>query len=208
MSGFLNILHRPEECVMLVAFPLTEEQFINDLKPESQKDYAKQEAKKYHFTPHYLWEYDQVPLVKVIEDTCTAVQQRGVTVIQRAMLEDFRNLFGLRVVTPFAHYNRDLEQIELCDRLHPADEIVDAFDSRYSGYCDLSVCNSIILQDKLKAKFGDAVHARASKRTVEIKVHLILYKYLIESLSKKSQNYLVEQIKQRTLFFEYLKTQV
>jgi len=205
MSGILAKVHKPKDCILLVAFPMTEERFINDLKPASSNDYAKSTANRYKLLPRALWQYHHLPLVKVITNVAATVQQQGVTVKLNTSLDDLQELSEFSVVTIVAHFKEASRQIELCDGLHSINTVTSQFDKKFCGVVDLSVCNSVYLQDGIKEKLGDNCLIRANRDPAEIKLHLIMYKQVIAILSQLEVNYLQEMIKFRMNLNQYIK---
>lgn len=193
-GSVLSVIHKPKNCLLLVAFPLTEEEFLNDLRPESPKDYAKMTASKFKFLPHFLWMHNHLPLVKTIKDCAGTVSPLGVTVKLQATPSDLNDISGYSVVTLVAHFNNKQQEVEFSDKLYSIDEVAGMADENFRGVFDLSVCNSKFLQDKLKDKYGDRCFVKANIDLAEIKIHLILYKNVIEMLSKFETNYLTAML--------------
>ena len=203
--NWINAIHKPSDCLLLSAFALTEQEFNNELKEETDKDYAKGVLSKYKFLPQHLYKYKHNRLVQTIEKVGEKVQQLGVTVKLHAKLEDLHNLTSFKVITLIAHFNDNRKLIELSDKLHTTQQFVDAVDKNFQGFWDLSVCNSIHLQDCLKNEFGDQCIVRANKGLAEIKFHLVLYQNIIERLHKIDANYYAEMINLRLQLVQLLK---
>lgn len=201
----LNSNTKPANCLLLIAFSLTETEFIKDLSPESIKEYARLTASNYKLLPHFLWLHHHLPLVNAIKNTAAAVERLGVTVQLNTTLKNLQPLAGFDIVTIVAHFNNEKCQIELSDRLHSIDEFVAHTDNNFRGIFDLSVCNSTLLQDRLKEKFGDTCFVKANRDLAEIKIHLVLYKNVIEMLNKFDTNYLTAMMKLKGELNTYIK---
>jgi len=204
MGSILDDIHSPKDCLLLIAFPLSREAFMSDLESNSPKDYAKTTAKRFKLKPWALYDYHHSALLKCINDTAAAVSQLGATVKLNTELKNLAELSAFKVVNLQAHYNDGLQQIELSDGLHAVEAVVSAFDSRFAGILDLSVCNSTILQDLLKAQFGDQFYIKANRELAEIRYHLVMYKQTIRLLAGSKSNYLVESITLRKKMIEHI----
>jgi hypothetical protein len=208
MSNVMSEIHKPEDCLLLLALPLTKDIFLKDLERDSRKDYAKSTAKRYKLLPWALYQYHHLPLINILTSVAKAVSGNGVTVRLSTTLEDLQDLSGFKVVTLVAHYDDEKSLVEFSDSLYTADEVGLHFDQRFSGILDLSVCNSTILQDKLKDIFGDRFFIKANREKAEIKAHLIFYKKVIELLGKSETNYLTETFELRKKLNQYIKSKV
>ena len=195
MSNIFDKIHKPKNCLLLIALPVTEGDFYKDLEDESLKDYAKLRARLMKFRPESLWKIDHLPLVNLLKNTALVVEKAGVTVKWNVCLKDLKDLSNFDVVTLVAHFNNEKKQVELYDKLHSVDDIVANFDETFTGFLDLSVCNSTVLQDKMKEKYEHQFFIKANKGLAELKIHLKIYKAIIQLLSRKDNNYLTTSMR-------------
>ena len=54
MQGYVNRITKPQKCLFAVTLPLTKKDFLDDLKTEANKDYAKSRQRKLHFNDEVL----------------------------------------------------------------------------------------------------------------------------------------------------------
>ena len=153
MSNIFDKIHKPKNCLLLIALPVTEGDFYKDLEEASLKDYAKLRARLMKFRPEFLWKIDHLPLVNLLKNTGRIVEQEGVTIKWNVTLKDLNDISSFDIVTLIAHYTNETGQVELYDKLHTVNEVVLSIDEHFRGILDLSVCNSTILQDKIKERF-------------------------------------------------------
>jgi hypothetical protein len=117
-----NILESvtPRDCALALAIPLSKEQFLEDLKQPSDKDYACH-IKRQNYREDYIDE-DYWALIygwaeSIISQICNEVEKRGVTVRRCVTLKDFYELTdNFKIVTLVAHWRfLELKPDELID---------------------------------------------------------------------------------------------
>jgi len=92
----------------VLAIPLTREQFLQDLRQSSDKDFAKH-VKSSSFQPgtsdEYYWEMVYEPIARLTESICAKAESLGVTVNRAAQLADLVTLLReFKVVTLVTHW--------------------------------------------------------------------------------------------------------
>lgn len=97
----------PSDCLLAVALPLTREEFLDDLRPESSKDYAKFYRSNLWGRPseEAAWASYREHLSNLIEGVVAEVECLGVKVVRGVSLADLPSLLAYRpVVTLVSHW--------------------------------------------------------------------------------------------------------
>lgn len=79
--------------------------------------------------------------------------------------------------------------IELFDGMYSIDKFVKCIPNNFANLFDLSICNSIMLQDEIKKSHRQCI-VFASKDTVRLDYKIIFYKGLIKKLQQKNMSYI------------------
>jgi hypothetical protein len=87
--------------------------------------------------------------------------------------------------------------IELFDKIHSIDSFVKSIPNNFTNLFDLSICNSIMLQDEIKRQHNNCT-VFASKDTVRLDYKIIFYKGIIKKLKQKEMSYI-------NAYFELIK---
>ncbi|HTU21775.1 MAG TPA: hypothetical protein VMG10_27300 [Gemmataceae bacterium] len=101
----LNRPVRPGDCTLALAIPLSEAEFLRDLKNDAPKDLAKSIRREWPLRGEFVYAERYRPLVDIVCDVANEVQSLGVTVCRGTRLADLPALFERhKVVTLVAHW--------------------------------------------------------------------------------------------------------
>ena len=131
-----------------IAVPYTEEQFYSVCR-RNDSDFIRGLEQKYHCTDHDLWNYYK-KTAKEINNTISYIKERGTTVIDSLSIGDIKSFDNFDVVIIVAHHSSSANEIELCGGMVKDEDFVEAFPSEFSGWLDLSCCESERLQSLMR----------------------------------------------------------
>ncbi|HEV7920360.1 MAG TPA: hypothetical protein VGR02_06165 [Thermoanaerobaculia bacterium] len=96
------------DCALGIAVPLTGEEFLDDLRPSSGKDFAPHVRRMNELegaADEFYWSSVYAPIAMAVERSCAAVERAGAHVQRRITLADLRPLLEqYKVVTLVAHW--------------------------------------------------------------------------------------------------------
>jgi hypothetical protein len=180
---------RPHECALGIAIPLTREDFFREMSENSNKDFIRHFARKFEgFTENYIWQRYEDEL-KIVNQTISVVEQKGVRITKNLTLEAFGNLFqGFQVVSLFSHWKEASKQIEFYDRLYTIDDVSAVIPTDYKGILDFTVCNSAIFAQKFKENHRES-QVIVNRNTTHLAYRMLIYRGIIELLVQQEMDY-------------------
>jgi hypothetical protein len=96
------------DCALGIAVPLTREEFLDDLRPSSGKDFAPHVRRVNELegaADEFYWSSVYAPIATAVERSCVAVERAGVYVRRRLALAELQPLLEqYKVVTLVAHW--------------------------------------------------------------------------------------------------------
>lgn len=92
-------------------------------------------------------------------------------------------------------------RVEFYDRCYTIDEIAAAFPVDYNAIFDLSICNSLLLAEAIRARCGSAA-ILCNKYPASLKFKLILYKHMIKWIHTHDDTWIDADIKIRKALIE------
>jgi hypothetical protein len=183
----------PAECALAFAIPTTAEEFVADLAAGPAKDFAahvtRRAAAATDADRRALFDASPYPPALAILDGVAAdAAAHGVTVVRRLDLDALPGLLGrFAVITLVTHCTGEL--VEFFDGMHPVADMVTRVPYRSGAILDLSMCNSAVPADAVKARHPEW-EVGSNRRVLELRKSLILYKHRIRLLAASPVNYI------------------
>jgi hypothetical protein len=188
MPGIAEKIIKPGDCLLAISLPLKKEDFIRDLYSDS-KDYAKSRKMRYKFNDDALWETDHAPFVESYKKYRREMTDYGLTVKEDFRISDLRDIGKYDVTTFITHSIVASRQIEFYDGLYTDADFVENLPVAHNKILDLTICNSIFLQDAIKQKYKECI-VFANKHPANLDFRLIFYRSLMKLLFSRDLNYL------------------
>lgn len=281
---------KPKDCLLVIGIPLTIEDFLKDIKKDSDKDFAKSVQRGFKLNETQLIEKYQ-NFINLFNKNIEEIRDLGGNVITNFSLSELNKIHDYKVFTLVSHWrssrilisdvknlnnikdiiienplifnelsnllkttnsislsellilelnkllkdnnfyknisspynknelpypdvyteylNRNFLDIvfqenlgkgnciELFDKMHSIDRFVKSIPVDFTNLFDLSICNSIMLQDEIKRQHNQCT-VFASKDTVRLDYKIIFYKGIIKKLKQKEMSYI-------NAYFELIK---
>ena len=167
---------------------MTENDFLDGLKADSPKDYAKSRLRKLDWQNEALWQLDHRPFVGFLQKKADEVARRGVVVCFNFKLADFSMVADYEVVTLVTHFDSQQNTVELADGMFTPHTIAAQLPADFTGIFDLTVCYSTHLQEAIKHVCPHCT-VIANKSPTSFEFRLSFYKMTIEMLGRLNKNY-------------------
>jgi hypothetical protein len=168
--------HSPADCALVVAIPVTKEEFERDAALGAAKDFAPNIVEQYAGQISAAW-MSYKPFALYLAEVAKYAQDHGVLVKTAASLADWVACLKSRsVVTLVAHCKETGQpEVEFADRLFTPTQIVSVMPNSYAGTLDLTVCYSLaVLVPPIKRSFPDC-SVIANKKPALLDLRLALY---------------------------------
>lgn len=178
----------PPDCVLLVAIPLTQREFLCDLTRTDGGDFAKSYARQFYgMRPEILWA-NYREQAGTVERAMSRVAAHGAHVIANATLADLGPaLSSHKVSTLVAHWRHDA--IELRDAMHPTNAVLSRIPQDFSGLLDLSVCQCELFGMAVK-RARSGCNVRISRGRVSLGLQMLLYAETIGLLAEEPTSFI------------------
>lgn len=167
-----------------IAIPYTIEQF-NYLCQRKDSDFINSmKAELKCSTDDELWDaYKEI--AKMVETTTEEMRNLGVTVIDQLVLSDLNMLRDMDITIIIAHNKKTTNEIEMFDGLKHHNNFVESLPADYSGWLDLSCCNSDSLLSLVRMRFKNPeAHIVGTTINTSLTFRMNLYSFIVQKLCK------------------------
>ena len=179
----LTLLPTPlNKCLFGFGLPLEKDVFLKESQSESHKDFAKKF--KRGLNDNFRWEEYNKNVAKQAKAVMTYAEKMGVHVISNFTIEDMKYAQDYDVVTIVGHWLNKEEKVELADATHSVNEFVSAIPQNTKCMLDLTICQSVILLDEIKKRFGSNVIVFGNSISISIQICLFIYEQTIREMIK------------------------
>lgn len=177
-------LHK--KVLFAIAIPYTEEQFYSVCR-RNDSDFIRGLEQKYHCAYKELWNiYEKT--AKEIVRTISCFKERGATIVDCLSIGELKEIDGFDVVIIVAHHSSSANEIELYDGMHGDEAFVDAFPSEFSGWIDLSCCESERLQSLLRIHLTNPdAHIIAPDRKTAVNFRMEMYSKIVKEMCEEKE---------------------
>lgn len=169
-----------------IAVPYTEEQFCS-VYHRNGSDFIRGLEQKYHCAYKELWNIYK-KTAKEIEQTISFIKARGATIVDCLSIDDVKAIDNFDVVIIVAHHSSSDSEIELYDGMHGDEDFVNAFPSKFSGWIDLSCCESERLQSLLRIHLTNPdAHIIAPDRKTAVNFRMEMYPKIVKEMCEEKE---------------------
>jgi hypothetical protein len=171
MTSFRPKVHKPPDCALLLAIPVHREEFLLELSPASNKDFAKHYQSRLSEVPaerlwddHYGKQADRIlAAARAVKGLHCAVKESCTTADFTASLERYQVVaLVAHVISPGLSGKLAPEfdprlllretKVEFADGLVDGEDFVNLIPAGFRGILDLRACTSVILGESLKSE--------------------------------------------------------
>lgn len=177
-------LHK--KVLFAIAIPYTEEQFYSVCR-RNDSDFIRGLEQKYHCAYKELWNIYKKTAKEIVR-TISCIIERGATIVDCLSIGELKEIDGFDVVIIVAHHSSSANEIELYDGMHGDEAFVDAFPSEFSGWIDLSCCESERLQSLLRIHLTNPdAHIIAPDRKTAVKFRMEMYSKIVKEMCEEKE---------------------
>ena len=177
-------LHK--KVLFAIAIPYTEEQFYSVCR-RNDSDFIRGLEQKYHCAYKELWNIYKKTAKEIVR-TISCIKERGATIVDCLSIGELKEIDGFDVVIIVAHHSSSANEIELYDGMHGDDAFVDAFPSEFSGWIDLSCCESERLQSLLRIHLTNPdAHIIAPDRKTAVNFRMEMYSKIVKEMCEEKE---------------------
>ena len=172
-------LHK--KVLFAIAVPYTEEQFYSVCR-RNDSDFISGLKQKYKCANKDLWSIYK-NTAKEIERTISCIKARGAIIVDCLSIDDVKAIDNFDIVIVVAHHSSSANEIELFDGMHKDDTFVESFPSEFSGWLDLSCCESERLQSLFRIHLTSTdAHIIAPDRKTAVNFRMEMYSKIIKKM--------------------------
>lgn len=177
-------LHK--KVLFAIAVPYTEEQFYSVCR-RNDSDFISGLKQKYKCANKDLWSIYK-NTAKEIERTISCIKARGAIIVDCLSIDDVKAIDNFDIVIIVAHHSSSANEIELFDGMHKDDTFVESFPSEFSGWLDLSCCESERLQSLFRIHLTSAdAHIIAPDRKTAVNFRMEMYSKIIKEMCEDKE---------------------
>lgn len=177
-------LHK--KVLFAIAIPYTEEQFYSVCR-RNDSDFIRGLEQKYHCAYKELWNIYKKTAKEIVQ-TISCIKERGATIVDCLSIGELKEIDGFDVVIIVAHHSSSANEIELYDGMHGDEAFVDAFPSEFSGWIDLSCCESERLQSLLRIHLiSPDAHIIAPDRKTAVNFRMEMYSKIVKEMCEEKE---------------------
>lgn len=183
----------PEQCALAIALPLTQEEFLADAAPASNKDFVKQYGAEQQVPLNQLWEnYSRYAALG--QNIAEEAEAAGVIVIRSTSIAQWSAILRRReTVALFAHWkaavhDKQDDHIELADGLHNVQAFVLSIPEYYCGVLDLTICYSMNVASNIKQR-SPLTTVIVNTKQARLDYRLTIYRQVLRLLATGKYSY-------------------
>ena len=177
-------LHK--KVLFAIAVPYTEEQFYRVCR-RNDSDFISGLKQKYKCANKDLWSIYK-NTAKEIERTISCIKARGAIIVDCLSIDDVKAIDNFDIVIVVAHHSSSANEIELFDGMHKDDTFVESFPSEFSGWLDLSCCESERLQSLFRIHLTSTdAHIIAPDRKTAVNFRMEMYSKIIKKMCEETE---------------------
>lgn len=195
MIAFWRNKQLRKRLLFAIAIPYTEEQF-NYLCQRKDSDFINSMKSELNcLTDEELWDaYKET--ARLIETTIEEMRNLGAIIIDRLVLADLSMMKDVDITIIVAHNNNTSNKIEMYDGLKYHNEFVESLPTDYSGWLDLSCCNSDGLLSLVRMRFKNPdAHIVATTINTSLSFRMELYTFIAKKLCKRPNLSYIDALK-------------
>lgn len=167
---------KPTDCNFMFCLPLSKNEFDGDLK-NTQKDFLK--------TNQGLnWEHYDSEILGNYRDLKCGFENFGFEFSERVTFQDFLGLKDKYHVNIIFSHCKSRNEIEFFDRLVDDKEFIESIPLNYSGFIDLSVCQPILIAERLREE-RKKTKIKYTEKIIEAERWLLVYKEVFDVIKNE-----------------------